>query len=80
MFEIVDFSINKPNGKHADLMKRVRPIIQMMYTGVEGAEEKVEKIIVNAGHFREMITDRVYHSDIKQYLNSTARHGLTPKP
>jgi len=51
-YTIMDFSINNPNGSHASLLKKVRPIIKSMYNGDEA---KTDEIIGIAKHFNKYI-------------------------
>ena len=37
MYEIVDFSVNRPNGNHASLLRKLEPILMSMYEGDRGA-------------------------------------------
>jgi hypothetical protein len=64
-YEIVDFSINCPNGSHLSLMNRLRPIIISLYNG---NVEKAEEIIGLAKHFRKFILDGTIHQDIANFL------------
>ena len=51
-YTIMDFSINNPNGTHATLLKKVRPIIKSMY---DGDEAKADEILDLAKHFNKYI-------------------------
>ena len=51
-YTIMDFSINNPNGSHASLLKKVKPIIKSMYNGDEA---KTDEIIEIAKHFNKYI-------------------------
>ena len=51
-YAIMDFSINNPNGSHASLLKKVKPIIKSMYDG-DGA--KADEILDLAKHFNKYI-------------------------
>lgn len=52
-YTIMDFSINNPNGSHASLLNKVRPIVKAMYSGDEA---KTDEIIDIAKHFNKYIT------------------------
>ena len=64
-YEVVDFTINTPNGTHSALLKRIKPILLSMYNG---DNDKVNAIFKLAEHFREFILNRTIHEDIRQYL------------
>ena len=64
-YEIVNFSINNPNGKHETLLKTLRPIVLSMY---DGDVEQTDKIIGYAPLFREFILSGEIHPDIEKYL------------
>ena len=51
-YTIMDFSINNPNGSHASLLKKVRPIVKSMYNGDEA---KTDEILEIAKHFNKYI-------------------------
>lgn len=63
--ELVDFSINKPNGSHEAFIKRVTPIIVSMYNG---EVEKANEVLELAKHFQKFINTGVIHPSIAQYL------------
>jgi hypothetical protein len=65
MHELVDFSVNKPNGSHEAFLKTIRPIIKSMYNG---DEEKTNEILELARHFRKFILTGTIHESIQQYL------------
>jgi hypothetical protein len=64
-YELVDFSINKPNGTHAQLLKNIKPIIVAMY---DGNVEKAEEILKMAVHFRKFILDGTIDPSIAEFL------------
>jgi len=64
-YELVDFSINKPNGSHDAFLRRVKPIILSMYNGDEG---KVESILSLSKHFRAYILKGKMSTEIMGYL------------
>lgn len=51
-YAIMDFSINNPNGTHASLLKKVKPIIKSMY---DGDDAKADEILDLAKHFNKYI-------------------------
>jgi hypothetical protein len=64
-YEIVNFSINNPNGKHETLLKTLRPIVLSMY---DGNVEQTDKVMGYAPMFREFIESGLIHPDIEKYL------------
>lgn len=66
MHELVDFSINNPNGSHDAFLNRIKPIILSMY---DYNEEKVEQIYALARHFRKFILSGKISQEIAQYLS-----------
>jgi hypothetical protein len=65
LFEMVNFTINCPNGSHEALLKRVRPIVKSMYNGDDA---KTDGILELARHFRKFILTGERHGDIVRYL------------
>jgi len=65
-YELVDFSINKPNGSHSALLKKLKPIINAMY---EGDAEKVEMIMELSKAFRTMIIKRKINSKVVEWVD-----------
>ena len=63
--ELVDFSVNKPNGSHEAFLKTIRPIIKSMYNGDDA---KTDEVFELARHFQKFILDGVAHESIRQYL------------
>jgi hypothetical protein len=63
--ELVDFSVNKPNGSHEAFLKTIHPIIKSMYNGDDA---KTDEILELARHFRKFILTGVAHESIRQYL------------
>jgi hypothetical protein len=63
--ELVDFSVNKPNGSHEAFLKSITPILLSMYNG---EAEKVAEVLELARHFRKFILKGEIHQDIAQYL------------
>jgi hypothetical protein len=72
MYQLVSFSINTPNGSHAMLMKKIKPILMSMY---EGNEQKVNERIKMAEDFRRYILTGYVSDLIKPYL-STEQQGV----
>ena len=64
-YEIVNFSINKPNGSHEALLKILRPIILSMYNG---SVEEANEVINLSRHFRKFILKGEVHEDIVEFL------------
>jgi len=64
-YELVNFSVNKPNGSHESLLKTIRPIVLSMYNG---NEEDCDKVMNLAKHFRKFILDGTIHQDIARFL------------
>jgi len=65
MYEIVNFSINKPNGSHDSLLKILKPIIVSMYNG---DVDKADSVLSLSKHFRKFIMNGDIHQDIATYL------------
>ena len=63
--ELVDFSVNKPNGSHESFLKSITPILLSMYNG---EAEKVAEVVELARHFRKYILKGEVHPTIAQYL------------
>jgi hypothetical protein len=64
-YELVDFSVNKPDGSHDAFLRRVKPIVLSMYNGDEG---KADSILGLSKHFREFILKGKISRDIAGYL------------
>jgi len=64
-YEVVNFSINNPNGTHDSLLKRIKPIILSMY---DGNTEKADNVIALSKHFRKFILEGKIHRDIAEFL------------
>ena len=65
MYEIVDFSITKPNGRFDSLLKKAKPIILSMY---EGDTAKVDMILSLAKDFRKFVKDGTISSSIEEFI------------
>ena len=63
--ELVDFSVNKPNGSHETFLKGIRPIIKSMYNGDDA---KTEEVLELARFFQKFILTGVVNEKIRQYL------------
>jgi hypothetical protein len=63
--ELVDFSVNKPNGSHEAFLKTIRPIIKSMYNGDDA---KTDEVLELARHFQKFILTGAAHESIRQYL------------
>lgn len=64
-YEVVDFTINNPNGSHATLLKRLKPILLSMYSG---DALKVNEVLRLAEHFKTFILDGTIHEEIRQFI------------
>lgn len=65
MYEIVDFSVTKPNGRFASLLGKVRPIILSMY---ENDVEKTDMVLSLAKDFRKFIKDGTISNSIREFI------------
>lgn len=64
-YELVDFSVNNPNGSHDAFLRRIKPIILSMYNG---EADKVEHIMSLSKHFRKYILTGVISADINSFV------------
>lgn len=64
-YELVNYSINKPNGSFAGFLKVIKPIIVSMYNG---DTEKAEAIMNLAKHFQKFINTGVVSEEIAEFL------------
>jgi hypothetical protein len=64
-YELVNYSVNKPNGSHDGFLKVVTPIILSMYNG---DNDKANEVLKLSKHFRAYILKGEIHQDIAQYL------------
>ena len=64
-YEVVNYSINKPNGGHDALLKALKPIVVSMY---DGNVAKAEAVMGLAKHFREFILKGKIHDSIAEFL------------
>ena len=65
MYEIVDFSITNPDGRFSTLLKKVKPILMMMY---DRDASKVSERLEWAKHFRKFVEDGTIHNSIRDFL------------
>lgn len=65
-YELLDFSINNPNGSHNSFLKRVEPIISLMY---EGDAEKSSYIIGLSKDFRKMIVSNKVNRKVIDFVD-----------
>lgn len=65
MYQIVDFSITKPNGRFSTLLNKVKPTILSMY---EGDTAKVDMLLSLAKDFRKFIKDGTISNSVRQFL------------
>jgi len=64
-YELLDFSINKPNGKQSEFLKIVKPIILSMY---EGDVAKTEEIMQLAVKMQEYIDNGTNCDEIRPFV------------
>jgi hypothetical protein len=64
-YELVDFSVNNPNGSHDAFLRRIKPIILSMYNG---EADKVESVLSLSKHFRKYILTGVVSADINSFV------------
>ena len=65
-YELLDFSINRPNGSHNAFLKKVYPIIKSMY---DGDREKADEIIDLAKSFRTMIVKKKINRKVIDFVD-----------
>jgi len=65
MYEIIDFSIEKPNGNFNTLLNKVKPIMLAMY---DGDVDKVSDRLKWAKHFRKFVLDGTIHQSIRDFI------------
>lgn len=65
MYQIVDFSITKPNGRFSTLLNKVKPTILSMY---EGDTAKTDMILSLAKDFYKFIKDGTISSNIEDFI------------
>lgn len=64
-YELVDFSVNNPNGLHENFLKKIAPIIVSMYNG---QTEKADEILKLARHFQKFILKGTIDPKIQEFL------------
>lgn len=65
MYELVNFSINNPNGSHETFLNKIKPIVLSMY---DGNADKVDEIYGHARNFRTFILNGTIDQSIAKYL------------
>jgi hypothetical protein len=65
MYELVNYSVSKPNGSHDAFLKSITPIVVSMYNG---DTTKAEEVLRLAKLFRVYILKGEVHQDIVRYL------------
>jgi hypothetical protein len=65
MYELLDFSVNNPNGNFNSFLKKVTPIVKSMYNG---DMDKVQEILSLAKSFQRYIDKDIVSDDIKGWL------------
>jgi hypothetical protein len=64
-YELINYSVNKPNGSHDGFLKTIKPIIVSMYNG---DTEKSEEVLRLSKLFRAYILKGEVNQDIASYL------------
>jgi hypothetical protein len=70
MYELLDFSINNPNGSHNTFLKKVTPIVKSMYSN---DESKVTEIMSLSKSFRKMIITHKVNRDVIAFCDPMRR-------
>ncbi len=65
MYEIVDFSITKPDGRFSTLLRKVKPILMLMYSR---DASKVSERLQWAKHFNRFVKDGTIHNSIRDFI------------
>ena len=65
MYEIVDFSITKPDGRFSTLLRKVKPILMLMYNR---DASKVSERLQWAKHFNRFVKDGTIHNSIRDFI------------
>ena len=65
MYELVNYSVTKPNGSHEAFIKIITPIVLSMYNG---DTDKANEVLRLAKLFRAYILKGEVHQDIARYL------------
>jgi len=66
MYEVMDFAVNNPNGKHSSLLRKLKPILMMMYNN---DVQKVDEILALAKSFRKMLMTRKINHDVQPFVD-----------
>ncbi len=69
-YELLDFSINNPNGNHNTFLKKITPIVKSMYNG---DMDKVNEKFALAKSFRTMILKNKVNRDVINYVDPMRR-------
>jgi len=70
MYEVVDFSVNNPNGNFNSLLKKVTPIVKSMYNGdMDKVAEKLEL----AKAFQKMVNTNKVNRAVVKYVDPMNR-------
>ena len=64
-YELVNYSVNKPNGSFKKFLKTIEPIVVSMYSG---DKQKAEAVMALAVHFQKFINTGDIHQDIAEFL------------
>jgi hypothetical protein len=67
MYQLLDFSINNPNGTHGAFLKRITPIIKSMYSN---DMDKVNAKLELAKAFRKVLMTNKINADVVKYFGS----------
>ena len=65
-YELLDFSINRPNGSHTIFLNKVKPIIKSMY---DGDMDKVDEIMELSKEFRTMIVKKEINRKVIDFVD-----------
>ena len=68
MYELIDFSVNNPNGNFKTFLKKSEPILMAMY---DRNQAKVNEIMTLAVSFQKYINTGKVTEDIKGWLGFT---------
>jgi len=66
IYQIVDFSIENPNGRFSSLLNKVKPIVLSMY---EGDVSKTDYILSLAKDFRKFVKDGIISESIREFID-----------
>ena len=70
MYEVMDFAVNNPDGKHSSLLRKLKPILMMMYNN---DEQKVAEILALAKSFRKMLMTRKINHHVQPFVDRDQR-------